>query len=82
MLFCYDLALPENFQPRPNDDEVEEFFLWPMARVLERLRDSDDFKFNVALVNIDFALRHGVLGPDSEPAYQEIAEALCGHFAD
>lgn len=82
VLFCYDLELPENFQPRPGDDEVEEFFLWPMAKVLERLKDSDDFKFNVALVNLDFALRHGVLSPDDEPEYQAIVEGLQGRFAD
>ena len=82
VLFCYDLELPENFQPRPGDDEVEDFFLWPMAKVLERLKDSDDFKFNVALVNLDFALRHGVLSPDDEPEYQAIVEGLQGRFAD
>ena len=82
VLFIYDLELPENFQPRPNDDEVEEFFLWPMEKVLERLKDSDDFKFNVALVNLDFALRHGVLSPDDEPAYQAVVEGLQGRFAE
>lgn len=76
VLFCYDLKLPSDFVPRPGDDEVEEFFLWPMEAVLERLRESDDFKFNVALVNLDFALRHGCLDPDSEPDYQAIVEAL------
>jgi len=82
LAFCFDLALPADFVPTPNDDEVEEFFLWPMDRVLERLRDTDDFKFNVALVNLDFALRHGALDPDREPAYQEIVEGLAGRFAD
>lgn len=82
VLFCYDLELPADFQPRPNDDEVEAFFLWPLAKVLARLKDSDDFKFNVALVNLHFALRHGSLNPDSEPAYQQIVEGLSGVFAD
>jgi len=80
--FCYDLALPEDFVPQPGDDEVESFALWPVERVLERIRDSDDFKFNVALVNLHFALRHGALNPDSEPAYQDIVEGLAGRFAD
>ena len=82
ILFCFDLALPESFQPRPDDDEVESFSLWTMAQVLERLRDSDDFKFNVALVNLHFALRHGVLTPDEEPAYQQIVDGLQGRFED
>jgi len=80
--FCYDLELPVNFQPRPDDDEVESFSLWSMHEVLQRLRDTDDFKFNVALVNLHFALRHGVLNPDSEPAYQQIVEGLSGVFAE
>jgi hypothetical protein len=53
-----------------------------MAKVLERLKDSDDFKFNVALVNLDFALRHGALSPDEEPGYQAIVEGLQGRLAD
>jgi isopentenyldiphosphate isomerase len=81
VVFCFDLELPANFQPRPDDDEVESFSLWSMDEVLQRLRDSDDFKFNVALVNLHFALRHGVLNPDSEPAYQQIVEGLSGVFA-
>ncbi|HEY9548931.1 MAG TPA: DUF4743 domain-containing protein [Kiloniellaceae bacterium] len=80
--FCFDLALPADFRPQPNDGEVESFSLWPMAEVLERLRGSDDFKFNVALVNLHFALRHGVLSPDSEPCYQQIVDGLAGRFDD
>ena len=82
VVFAFDLPLPTEFVPTPNDDEVESFALWPMGRVLERIRDSDDFKFNVALVNLDFALRHGALTPDAEPAYQQITEGLQGRFAD
>ena len=82
VVFCYDLELPANFQPHPGDDEVESFALWSMAEVLQRLKETDDFKFNVALVNLHFALRHGALNPDSEPAYQQIVEGLSGVFAD
>lgn len=63
LLHCYDLDLPEGFIPRPNDDEVEAFALWPIARVLESVRDSDDWKFNVPLVLIDLFLRHGLIDP-------------------
>ena len=35
----FDIALPADFVPRPNDDEVESFALWPMDRVLERFAD-------------------------------------------
>jgi len=63
-LHCYDLALPEGFCPHATDGEVESFELWPLARVLVAVRDTDDFKFNVTLVLIDFFLRHGAITGD------------------
>jgi len=61
VIFAYDLELPENFVPSPADGEVEGFFLWPIERVLEAVRDTDAFKFNVNLVVIDFLLRFGLV---------------------
>ncbi len=60
-LHCYDLLLPENFAPRPQDGEVESFELRPLRAVLEEVRRSDAFKFNVNLVLIDLFLRAGLL---------------------
>jgi 8-oxo-dGTP pyrophosphatase MutT (NUDIX family) len=59
-LVCYDLILPAAFQPVATDGEVESFELWPVARVLERVRDTDDFKFNVNLVLIALFQRLGL----------------------
>ncbi len=64
-LHCYDLYLPEDFRPTPADGEVEAFELWPLPRVFETVRDTDDFKFNVNLVLIDLFLRHGLIDPAS-----------------
>lgn len=61
LLHCFDLDLPEGFVPRPNDDEVERFELLPIADVLARVRDTDDFKFNVNLVLIDLFIREGLI---------------------
>lgn len=66
VLHCYDLEVPEGFTPRPGDDEVEAFELWPVQRVLEAVRDTDDVKFNVNLVLIDLFLREGLIDPASE----------------
>ena len=41
---------------------MEAFELWPIARVLQTVRDTDDFKFNVNLVLIDLFLREGLVG--------------------
>ena len=62
-LFCYDLMLPESFIPQAADGEVESFELWPMPRVVEAVRDSDAFKFNVNLVLIDLFRRLGLIPP-------------------
>jgi 8-oxo-dGTP pyrophosphatase MutT (NUDIX family) len=57
LLHCFDLELPEDFQPRASDGEVESFALWPIGQVLETVRRTDDFKFNVNLVLVDLFRR-------------------------
>ncbi|WP_338661484.1 DUF4743 domain-containing protein [Pararoseomonas sp. SCSIO 73927] len=61
LLHLFDLDMPEDVIPRPNDDEVERFELWPVGKVLEAVRDTDDVKFNVNLVLIDLFLREGLV---------------------
>jgi hypothetical protein len=73
--FAFDIDLPADFRPNNTDGEIEEFYLWPIQQVRERLAATDDFKFNVALVNIDFLVRRGYLSPD-EPGYIDIVEGL------
>lgn len=75
MIFNFDLELPADFTPVNTDGEVESFHLWPMAKVIETVRDSDEFKFNCALVVIDFLIRHGFVDAD-DPDYAEIVEGL------
>jgi len=73
--FCFDIELPGSFEPRNTDGEIESFSLWPIERVRSVLAETDDFKFNVALVNIDFLVRRGYLSPD-EPGYVDLVEGL------
>ncbi len=75
VLFNYDLELPPEFEPFNKDGEVETFTLWPMDRVIETLERGDEFKFNSALVIIDFLVRRGIIGPD-HPDYVEIVKGL------
>lgn len=75
VLFVYDLAVPPGFAPENTDGEIEEFFLWPLERVVRTLESGDDFKFNVALVIIDFLVRRGLLAPD-DPDYLAIVHGL------
>ncbi|OFX13938.1 MAG: hypothetical protein A2516_12105 [Alphaproteobacteria bacterium RIFOXYD12_FULL_60_8] len=75
-MFCYDLEVPENFIPRPQDGEVASFALVPARQALEMVRTTDAFKFNVTLVVIDFALRHGLIDPDVDPSFEALAAGL------
>ncbi|MGB0695078.1 MAG: DUF4743 domain-containing protein [Rhodospirillaceae bacterium] len=77
-LFCYDLEVPEGFTPVNTDGEVSEVMLLPIDAVLDILRSSDAFKYNVTLVIIDFLIRHGILNPDTEPDYEALLAGLHG----
>jgi len=76
VMFCYDLEVPADFTPRNTDGEISSFQLLPIAEVAARVKDGDEFKFNVNLVILDFLLRHGLLSPDDEPDYVEIVKGL------
>jgi 8-oxo-dGTP pyrophosphatase MutT (NUDIX family) len=60
-LCCYDLIVPDSFVPYAADGEVAGFELWPLARVIETVRTTGAFKFNVNLVLIDLFIRLGVV---------------------
>lgn len=62
--FNFDLDLPEDFTPRNEDGEVAGFELIPVSELIHRLRASDEFMYDIALVLIDFLIRHGFVGPD------------------
>jgi hypothetical protein len=72
-LHCFDLELPADFHPASADGEVAEFRLLPAVEVWSIIDSSRRFKFNCALVIIDFLIRHGLIGPE-HPHYVE----LCG----
>jgi hypothetical protein len=75
VLFVYDLELPAEFVPKNTDGEIVDFTLMPAESVIERVRTTGDFKFNVNLVILDFAVRHGLLRAE-DPEYLEIASGL------
>ncbi len=76
-LFVYDLHLQADFVPENTDGEAEEFYLWPIEKVLNCVATTRDYKTNCNLVIIDFAVRHGFLQPD-EPFYTDICSGLQG----
>jgi len=75
VLHCFDLELPADFQPIPVDGETAEFRLLPIRDVAAIVETSLDFKYNCALVIIDFLIRHGLLGPERDD-YLELCKNL------
>jgi len=75
VLFVYDLEMPADFVPQNRDGEIVHFELMPASAVLDQIRTTSDFKFNVNLVILDFAVRHGLLRPD-DPEYLDVAIGL------
>ena len=75
VLFNFDLYVPDYFEPINQDGEVAEFMLWDIDEVMQRLSDTEDFKFNSALVIIDFLIRHGFIEAD-DPDYSDIVAGL------
>jgi 8-oxo-dGTP pyrophosphatase MutT (NUDIX family) len=81
LLFNYELYLPRDFVPKVVDGEVEEFFTWTMAEVMESMKKDyeDPIKPNCYLVIIDFLLRKGYLSPEI-PGYLHIMRELRGGY--
>jgi Domain of unknown function (DUF4743) len=74
-LFCYDLPMPTRVRPRPSD-EIAGYELMPISKALRLVRSSDLFKFNVNLVIIDFAIRHGIITAENEPDFENLVAGL------
>lgn len=75
ILFVYDIELPADFTPKPNDGESAGFELWPIEKVMATVRSGFDFKFNCNLVIIDYLIRQGLIGPE-EPDYLALVTGL------
>ncbi|EXJ14733.1 DUF4743 domain-containing protein [Imhoffiella purpurea] len=75
VMYCYDLELPEDFEPRCTDGEVEAFYRLPVEEVRDLVRDTGEFKLNCNLVIIDFLVRHGII-PQTDPDYLAIIGGL------
>lgn len=73
--FCYDLILPPDFKPVNADGETEEFFLWPIEKVMQELVKGD-FKPNVAIVILHFLIRSGIVHPDLDPRYTDFMDGI------
>ena len=71
----YDLELPQEVVPKPNDSEVECFYLWSVEEVQEAM-GRGEFKLNCALLILDFFVRWGILNEENENDFKEIKRRL------
>jgi hypothetical protein len=74
-MFVYDLKLPADFTPTTDGSEVGNFVTFSLTELAELVSGSDDFKYNSALVILDFLIRHGGISSD-HPEYLETITAL------
>ena len=76
VMYAYDLLIPLDFTPIPNDGEVEAFSLMQMEEIIKIVSSSPDrFKFNCNLIIIDFLIRHGLI-QNTDPDYFKIVNGL------
>lgn len=67
VIFVHDLALPPEFVPAANDDEVAEhrlMLLDDVARLMAQRDGSDVVTADASLVVLDFLMRRGAIPPD------------------
>jgi 8-oxo-dGTP pyrophosphatase MutT (NUDIX family) len=81
VLYTFDLRCPPDFVPVCTDGEVASFECMPVddlvRLILRHANDEVQFKPNVAVVFIDFLMRHGFVSPD-EDGYLELLAELRG----
>eukprot|EP00802_Teleaulax_amphioxeia_P006950 Tamp_06956.p1 GENE.Tamp_06956~~Tamp_06956.p1 ORF type:complete len:857 (+),score=91.70 Tamp_06956:1-2571(+) len=78
MLATFDVEVPEGLSPLCADGSVEEYTLVPVEEAVTSIRTQLPlWKPNSALIMLDFAVRHGFIGPD-EPDYIQLVHLLRG----
>lgn len=76
ILYIYDLILPDDIIPTPNDGSVASFNLYTLEQVDRIIKSSENnFKFNCNLVLIDFFIRYGLINT-THPHSSTIASNL------
>ena len=75
-LFLFDLELSNKILPKNNDGEVSKFNLYSTAKIIEKIKNTNDFKKNCALVLASFFIRRGLINSENEKDYEEICRLL------
>ncbi len=74
-IILYDLWLEEDFEPENTDGEVDSFVLIPLGEVARLTDETDLFKDNCNLANIDLLIRCGLITSEHKD-YQQLTTLL------
>lgn len=74
-IYTYEIELPKETVPKPNDDEVSNFDCLNIDQVKEALL-AGQFKPDAGAVLVDFFIRHGIITPQNESDFIEITMRL------
>ncbi len=75
-LFIFDLELPKNIIPKNNDGELTKFKLFDHKKIIEKIKNTKEFKKNCALVLASFFIRRGIINSKNEKDYESICKML------
>ncbi|KAJ4328053.1 hypothetical protein N0V84_001421 [Fusarium piperis] len=73
--FVFELELPADLVPHPNDGEVDSFTLMSLSEVQLAL-SGDEFTPNRTLTYLAHFVRHGIVNHENEPRLMEICSRL------
>ncbi len=74
-IFVYDLWLPDDFEPQNTDGEVDSFALIPLGEVARLTEETELYKDNCNLVNIDLLIRSGLIDSERQD-FGQITQSL------
>jgi len=73
--YLYEMEMPTNVLPVPNDGEAQDFRLMSLEEVLTALRKGE-FKLNCAMTWMAFLIHHGHVNAENEPNLVELCARL------
>ncbi|KAI1145034.1 NUDIX hydrolase domain-like protein [Nemania diffusa] len=80
VLHVFEMELPADLIPNPNDGEVSSFLSMSEAEVIDALF-KDDFKPIVGIQWVAHFCRNGILNPENEPKFLEISSRVHRNLA-
>ena len=75
-LFLFDLEISKKILPKNNDGEVSKFNLYSSTKIIEKIKNTNDFKKKLCISFNSFFIRRGFNKLKNEKDYEEICRLL------